>query len=241
LAIEVVVTHDVEPATLDRYRAQGLFVFTFRPSWGSVGDLTLGADSLRVDHCLGDVDVVACAGCQQPLREKLEWEARERRRQEDAWWSAWLAAWQHIGREERRIREELSLEAERFRAREVLWWVKWTRAWRQIGDQPGMAWWSAWDSLWRTLGAERERPFVWSRAWLLAWEAIGQQRFAEEAEKVRRIIEAAAHERTTRQSFWATWIGMWTDIGKREAGVMAAWRPICRNCRQNLTRDHSCP
>ena len=137
--------------------------------------------------------------------------------------------------------EELSLESERLRARQVLWWVKWPRAWRQIGDQPGIVWWSAWDSLWRKLGAERERPFVWSRAWLLAWEAIGQQRFAEEAAKVRRIIEAAVHERTTRQSFWATWIGMWTDIGKREAGVMAAWRPICRSCRQNLTRDHSCP
>jgi hypothetical protein len=232
LAIEIVVTHDVEPATMDRYRAQEIAVFSLRPSWGLVGDLVRGIDELRVDHRLGEVDSDVCAGCQQVLREKLEWAERERRRKEDAWWDAWLTTWMRVGSEEVRIVEDRLRASKRYQAREAVWWEAWSRMWPQIGDRIVSAWWSEWNSMWRKIGAEHVRPYVWWRAWRSMWKAIGDQYVVDERARERRSA-----------AFWSTWIHMWNDIGKRHSGIMAVWRPICRSCRQDLVQgqEHNCP
>lgn len=243
VAIEVVVTHDVESETLDRYRSLGIHVFTFRPSWGIVGDIVHGVDPLPVDYRVGLVDTSSCEGCQQVLREKEEWAARERAQKVKAWWIAWVAAWGYIGREVLGRLEEQRRALQVRNAREQSWWKSWAHVWRRIAEQIVDAWWIEWRQMWRELGIKHVRPYIWQRAWQVAWEAVGKQYAADEAKRARRRVEDEARENTRRQNWWPAWLRMWTDIGQRESGVMAAWHPICRRCRQDLTlgQDHRCP
>jgi hypothetical protein len=241
VAIEVVVTHDVEVETLERYRSLGLHVFTLRPSWGIVGDIVRGVDPLSVDYCAGLVDTLSCEGCQQVLREKAEWAARELAQKAKAWWRAWATAWGHIGREIFGCFDEQRRLLLAQRAREHLWWKVFAGVWQRIAAQIVDAWWIGWRQMWRELGLQHARPYIWQRAWHVAWEEVGKQYAADEAKRARRLADDIYRENTRCQTWWPAWIRMWTDIGQRESGVMAAWRPICRKCRQDLTRDHSCP
>lgn len=241
IAIEVVVTHDMAAETLERCRSLGLSVFTLRPSWGIVGDIVRGVDPLHVDYLAGLVDTASCEGCQQVLREKEEWAARERTQKVKAWWSAWLAAWGYIGREVLGRFEEQRCALQVRRAREQSWWKSWADVWRRIAEKIGDAWWIEWRQMWREVGIQYVRPYNWQRAWKAAWTVIGKQYAVEEAERVRRLAEENYRESTRRHNWWPLWIRVWSDIGLRASGVMAAWRPICRTCRQDLTRDHQCP
>ena len=241
VAIEVVVTHDVEADTLERYRACGVYVFVLRPSWGTVGDIVRGVDPLSVDLLLGVVDTTACEGCQQVLREKDEWEARERTRKEASWWNAWVTAWRYVGKEElaRSKSQQLALQVQRAREADV--WRQFAATWRRIAEQLITSWWSEWHRQWREIGAQHARPYSWLRAWQAAWGAIGKQHAAEEAEQARLHAQDSARENERRRNWWPAWIQVWTDIGQRASGMTAAWRPICRRCRQNLAPDHRCP
>lgn len=241
VAIEVVVSHDLEAETLARYRAQGLAVFSLRPSWGIVGDLVRGADALRVDHRLGVVDETTCEGCQQVLREKREWEARVLAQRAQAWWSAWIALWKSLGSEV--TRRDLFDQQQQYalRLRSLTWWATWSRVWPRIADDIVSTWWAEWRQMWRELGAEYGRLYVWFRTWRAAWSAIGKQYAQEVAERDRRRAEVMARESARRWSWWPTWLQVWSNIGQRASGMMAAWRPICRQCRQDLTADHRCP
>ena len=241
VAIEVVVTHDVEAETLERCRTHGIYVFALRPSWGIVGDIVRGANPLLVDYRAGLVEASSCEGCQQVLREKAEWAARERAQKVKAWWSAWASAWGCIGREVLGQFEEQRRELLTRRTREQFWWKSCVRMWGRIGEQIVDAWWIEWRQMWRELGIQHVRPYSWQRAWQVAWEAVGKQYAADEAKRARRRVEDEARNNARCQNWWPAWIRMWMDIGQRESGVMAAWRPICRKCRQDLSRDHSCP
>ena len=241
VAIEVVVTHDVESETLERYRSLGIHVFTLRPSWGTVGDIVRGVDPLTVEYRAGLVDTSSCEGCQQVLREKEEWAARERAQQAKSWWIAWTSAWGCVGREALGQFEEQRRELLQRRTREQLWWKSYAHLWRRIGEQIVDAWWIEWRQMWRELGIQHVRPYSWQRAWQAAWKEVGAQYAADEAKRERRLADENNREKTRSLTWWPAWIRMWTDLGMRESGVMAAWRPICRKCRQNLTRDHSCP
>ena len=237
VAIEVVVTHDLESETLDRYRTQGLRVYSLKPSWGIVGDLVRGADALRVDHRLGVVDA-ACEGCQQVLREKQEWETRALAQRAQAWWNAWNAAWKSLGSE---VARRLFDQHHASRLRSLTWWTAWSRVWPRIADHIVSSWWVEWRRLWRELGAQYARPYDWLRAWEAAWSTIGKQYAQEEVERARRRAEDVARESARRWVWWPAWLQVWSNIGQRESGMMAAWRPICRQCRQDLTADHRCP
>lgn len=241
VAIEVVVTHDMEAETLERYRALGIHVFTLRPSWGTVGDIVRGVDPLTVEYRAGLVDVSSCEGCQQVLREKEEWAARERVQRAKAWWIAWTSAWGYIGREALSLGEEEQRALQERHARDESWWTLFAILWRRIGAQIVDAWWIEWRQTWREIGSVHARPYSWQRAWQAAWKEVGTQHAVEEAKRARRLAEENYRENTRRQTWWPAWILMWTNIGMRASGVMAAWRPICRRCRQDLTRDHSCP
>jgi hypothetical protein len=98
-------------------------------------------------------------------------------------------------------------------------------------------WWIAWHRLWIDLGVEYMRPHRWTDRWLEAWEAIGNKYAADEVERAR----LGRYWRDQREVWWAAWIHMWKDIGQRESGAMAAWRPICRRCRDDLQPGHLCP
>lgn len=241
VAIEVVVTHNMEAQTLERYRLLGIYVFTFRPSWGILGDIVRGAEPLPVDCRVGFVDTSSCEGCQQVLREKEEWAARERAQKVNAWWSAWTSAWGYIGKEALRARAAALKNALSLRTH---WWKSWIHLWRRIAEhteQAVVSWWMQWRQLWREIGIEYARPYSWQRTWQRVWEEIGKQHAVDEAKREKSFAEDVYRENTRRQTWWPAWIRMWTNIGMRESGVMAALRPICRKCRQDLTRDHACP
>lgn len=240
VAIEVVVTHDVEAETLERYRTHGIDVFALRPSWGIVGDIVRGADSLRVDSRVVFVDANACAGCQEILREKAEWEARIQKQNMLAWWSAWSAAWGYIGKQElwRLEAKQRAFVAQSTRTH--FWWKSWQHVWPRIAEEISVSWWIAWRRTWREIGDQHVRPHRWWRSWRSAWEAIGNLYVVDEAVRVKQRADDKQRENTRRSSWWETWTRMWPNIAQRESGVMAAWRPICRRCRQDLTADHSC-
>jgi len=241
VAIEVVVTHDLEAETSERYRARGIRVFVLRPSWGIVGDLVRGVDPLLVDHRAGLVDASSCEGCQQVLRERAEWAARERRQKISAWWAAWGEAWRGASREAH-IACRLRTEEDRARHLRVeTWWKAWSGSWRRTAEHVVGSWWIEWQRSWREVGGQYARPYSWHRDWRSAWGAVGDQHALEEARIDKLRAEAAARERALRRDWWIAWIRVWPDIAQRESGVMAAWRPICRHCRQDLTADHRCP
>ena len=241
VAIEVVVTHDVEVETLERYRSLGIHVFALRPSWGIVGDIVRGVDPLTVEYRAGLVDTSSCEGCQQVFREKEEWAARERAQQVKAWWSAWTSAWGCIGKEVLALLEEQRRALQGRRISEHYWWKSWAHLWWRIAAHIVDTWWIEWRQTWRELGSVHARPYIWQRAWQAAWKEVGTQYAAEEAKRARRLAEENHRENTRCQTWWPAWIHTWTNIGMRASGVMAGWRPICRKCRQDLTRDHSCP
>ena len=241
VAIEVVVTHDVEAETLSRYRASGLYVFVLRPTWGLIGDIVRGVDPLPVDHLLGFVDTTACEGCREVLSEKREWEDRERRQKEASWWKAWLTTWRHVGNEALTRSEEQQRALQATRVREAAVWQRFADGWRRIAEQLIASWWSAWHRQWREISAERVRPYNWLRAWQATWEAISREHAAAETRREVIRTQASAREKDRRQNWWPTWIRMWTDIGQRESGVTAWSKPICRRCRQDLVAGHECP
>lgn len=241
VAIEVVVTHDVEVETLVRYRALGIDVFSLRPTWGLIGDVVRGADVLHVSHRSGNLDKASCEGCQQVLREKEEWELRARKQRDDAWWGAWGEAWRYVAAEVYTQGEELRLLQEAQRRREQLWWTAWERVWPQIGKHLLDAWWIAWRGSWLKIAAQHVAPYRWQRAWQEVWNSIGQQHAEEETRRAREREDEDRRFQLRRRTWWETWSRVWTDIGQRESGLKAAWRPICRNCRGDLTQDHRCP
>jgi hypothetical protein len=241
VAIEVVVTHDVEADTLERYRACDLYVFVLRPSWGLVGDVVRGVDPLPVDHLLGLIDTTACEGCQQILREKNEWKARELLRGQASWWKAWGTAWRSAGKEMLARAEDQRRTLQVQRAREVDAWRRFAEVWRRIAEQIITSWWSEWYRQWREIGAQYARPYGWLRAWQLGWDAIAKQHVAEETKQALLRAQDSTRENDRRRNWWPSWIRVWTDIGQRASGVTAAWRPICRSCRQDLAPDHRCP
>jgi hypothetical protein len=241
IAIEIVVTHDVEAETLERYRTHGIYVCTLRPSWGSVGDIVRGVDPLPVDLRVGFIDTASCEGCQQVAREKAEWEARARRQQAAAWWQAWIAAWRYIGND-----EQSRLDAEQralltSRTLEDARWKAWTALWPRIAENIVDTWWIAWRHVWRELGVIHVQPHQWQRSWQAAWDAIGKQYAIEEAARARRREAEAERERTRGSTWWDAWLKLWPEIALRESGTKAAWRPICRRCRRDLMQDHLCP
>lgn len=240
IAIEVVVTHDVEAETLELYRARGLYVFTLRPSWGSVGDIVRGVDRLDVDHLVGVVDPDACEGCQQVLREKAEWEARLRRQAAAAWWNVWNAAWGYVGREASWRLNSRQRASQALLVREQSWWRIWAETWPRIAEQISDSWWIEWRRMWRELGDQHARPYRWARAWRSVWDAIGNLYAVDEAARVRSRAQDRDRANARQSNWWEVWTRMWPNIAQRESGVMAAWRPICRTCRQDLTPDHRC-
>jgi len=163
-----------------------------------------------------------------------EWTLWDRRRQEDAWWSAWCSLWQCIVTEEVRVHETCSIDAVDVVDQGDNWWKAWSSTWSQIGSQLLVTWWAAWDFQWKAICAEHARPFVWHRSWVSVWEKLGDQYAVQEAAMERALTEVAEHEKARRRAWWPGWIRVWSDIGKRESGVMAAWKPICRNCRGDL-------
>lgn len=241
VAIEVVVTHDVEAETLDRYRALGIEVLSLHPSWGIIGDVVCGSDVLHVVHLAGVVDDASCEGCQQVLREKEEWELRARKQRSAAWWIAWGAVWLYVAKELRSQSEEQQRSLQDQRRRDQVWWTAWVRVWPQIGKQILDAWWIAWRGSWLEIAAQYAAPYRWERAWQIAWKAVTQQHALEEAQRAKQREDEDRRRRLQRRSWWETWSRVWTDIGQRESGLKAAWRPICRNCRQDLTLEHRCP
>lgn len=243
LAIEVVVTHDLEAATLEHYRTQGIYVFALRPSWGIVGDILRGADPLCVDPRVGFVDTATCAGCQQVAREKAEWETRARTQRVTAWWKAWIAAWNYIGNDTPKRTEEAQRVLLALRARDAAWWSDWAGLWPRVVTQITVTWWIEWRRVWRELGACHAAPHRWQIAWCAAWTALGKQYAADEAVRAKRRHEEEERVHARTRNWWDVWLRLWPDIAQRESGVMAAWRPICQRCRQDVTRDqkHTCP
>lgn len=237
VAIEVVVTHDIEAKTLERYHASGLDVFAFFPSWVNIGDLSRGVVSLDVDHRVGVVDTSSCAGCQALLREKHEWEERERARQADQWWGLWAGLWRSVGNEARLHGVNQQWADQRLRDLDDRLWTRFASLWPRMIQTTIDAWWISWHQLWVDLGAEHVRPYRWMQRWLDAWEMIGRQYAADAIERERQ----RRYRDDRRDVWWATWIRVWKDIGQRESGAMAAWKPICRKCRDDLRPDHRCP
>lgn len=237
VAIEVIVTHDIEAKTCDRYRACGIDVFSFYANWGNVGDIARGAVSLEVDHRFGAVDTFSCDGCQAILRDKLEWEQRERQRKATQWWARWDALWRSVGNEAKLRALDRFREVRERRAREEAWWTKWTAVWPRMIQTTIDTWWIRWHRLWIDLGVEYMRPYRWEESWITLWEAIGNKYAFDEVERYR----ITRYLRDQREVWWATWIRVWKDIGQRESGAMAAWKPICRKCRDDLRADHRCP
>ncbi len=237
VAIEVVVTHDLEAATLDRYRVFGLDVFSFSPTWGSLGDVSRGVVSLDVVHRVGSIDTSSCAGCQEIIRAKREWEERELARRADQWWDLWVGLWRSVDNEVRLCAVDSHQKEHALRAREDAWWKAWSTVWPRMIQTTIDAWWIGWHQLWIDLGAEHMRPYRWMQRWHDAWEMIGRQYAADETERER--------QRRNREDrcdvWWAAWLRVWKDIGQRESGAVAAWKPICRKCRDDLRPDHRCP
>lgn len=238
VAIEVIVSHDLEISTLDRYRACGVDVYSLHPSWGIVGDVMRGVERLIVDHRVGDV--ADCEGCRQVLREKAAWELRAQRQRADAWWTAWGVLWISVAREESAQSEAQQLSLGRQRQRVDAWWMSWGRLWPQVATRMSDAWWVAWRKVWREIGDRYAAPHRWARAWCAAWGSIGAQYAQEEMVRARRREEDARCARDRRRTWWEDWLRVWADIARRASGQLAAWRPICRHCRQDLTPGHQC-
>ena len=241
VAIEVVVAHDIEPTTLDRYRSVSLYVFSFRPRWGSVADIVHGRGPFRADLRVGFVDQETCAGCQQLIREKHEWADRARRQKDLQLWAAWIVMWRDVGNEERVRFDVLDRADQAQHAREYARWQAWTRLWHRIAEQIIVTWWINWRGLWTELGLVHSRPYRWTRDWQSMWAQIGTLYATDYARLEVQREKARAEADSRRRSWWAAWLKLWPDIAQRESGLAAAWRPICRWCRQDLTPDHLCP
>lgn len=174
---------------------------------------------------------------QDILREKNEWEERDRARIADQWMSRWVALWRSIGNEVRLSTSYSSRHENVIREREDAWWKKWTSVWPRMIQTSLDTWWISWHQLWIDLGAEHVRPYRWRQRWLDAWEMIGRQYAADKIERERQ--NRSRDDR--RDVWWASWTRVWKDIGQRESGAMAAWKPICRKCRDDMRPDHLCP
>ena len=237
LAIEVVVAHDIDSQTIDRYSAIGIDVLSFHPNWGSVGDIARGAVTLAVVHRVGVIDTSTCTGCQALARDKEEWDTRDRSRKANQWCDLWISMWRSVGRDVF-VRSEIDLTlANAIASRDDTWWLRWTTLWPRIGSQIIDAWWIQWHTLWVNVGVDYMRPFRWMAIWTSFWEDLGRQYAADAIERERK----RRYEDDRRNVWWASWIRMWKDIGQRESGAMAAWRPLCRHCRDDLRPDHHCP
>lgn len=237
LAIEVVVAHDIEAETMDKYRAAGIDVLSFRPNWGTVGDLARGAVALTVSHRVGAIDRATCTGCQALAREKEEWAALESVRLPNQWGDLWIGMWRSVGRDVL-VSSEIALAiATAIVERDQAWWHRWTTLWTRIGAQIIDAWWIHWHTLWVNVGVEYMRPFRWMASWASVWEDVGRQYAADAIERERK----RRYDDDRRNGWWTSWIRLWKDIGQRESGAMAAWRPLCRLCRDDLRPDHQCP
>jgi hypothetical protein len=241
VALEIVVTHDIEAETMVRYQALGIEVLSICPSWVILGDVVRGSDVLHVVHRAGVFDAASCEGCQEVLREKAEWELRAQKQRAMAWWSAWGEAWLCIAKEARAQGDVEQRLLEVQRRRDQVWWTAWGRTWPRIGNQIIDAWWIAWRGSWLEIAAQYAAPYRWKRAWQEAWRSISQQHVAEETQRAREREDEDRRSRLRRRNWWETWARVWTDIGQRESGLKAAWKPICRNCRADLTPEHRCP
>jgi hypothetical protein len=252
VAIEVVVTHDMKPKTVERYRALGFYVFSLQASWGIIGEISRGLDPLPVDYRLGIVDTASCEGCQQILREKEEWAARERVQKAKAWWGALVTAWFDVWKEELRRFDDQRRVLLAQRAREQSWWQVWKFTWQRIQAERVVSWGIEWRQVWRDLGVECSRPYIWQRRWQEVWEAVSKQYVADEVERARdlakeeaaqawRLVEEKRNETLRRYTWWPEWTRVWAEIGDRESGAMAAWRPICKRCRRDVKQDQLCP
>lgn len=73
-AIEVVVTHAPESATLDAYRAAGVPVFVVRPTWETVSDLRREVRASEAHH----VAASACPACRRVEHLRVQLRERER-------------------------------------------------------------------------------------------------------------------------------------------------------------------
>ena len=80
IIVEVVVTHELEPDTRDRYTESGLPVFLIRPTWDNLGELKL---SINTDNIL-NVTTTRCHSCEeQVVRDRLQ--RKEMRKRVDSW------------------------------------------------------------------------------------------------------------------------------------------------------------
>lgn len=66
--VEVVVTHDLEDATREKYREINIPLFTLKPSWQTVQSLEHGIDASEAFH----LNLERCPGCRERQQEKLK-------------------------------------------------------------------------------------------------------------------------------------------------------------------------
>jgi hypothetical protein len=215
VAIEVVVTHDIEPQTMDRYLALGTAVFVWRPAWNEIAAITEGSSTLGLEA--RHVQIDHCAGCEDRLRKKLEWLEREEQRKiaeaklREEKQRVWEVEQRRLEEAAEARRETACLQAEKMR----LYWEDRAREQRACAQREEdlrkiAAWWDPWIAAWRQIGEECAHPGMRSIFLDLIAARCAQLEIARE----QRLDAAIA------------WAGVY---------------PICRSCGHRMaSRDHRC-
>lgn len=212
VAIEVVVTHDIETQTMDRYRTLGAAVFVWRPAWNEVAAIT---HMLWVEA--RHVQVDGCAGCEELQRKKREWLEREEQRKiaeakrRAAIQRAQEAEQRWLEKEAEARKEAARVQAEKARLHwEARAQEQRERAQREEFLRQIAVWWDPWILVWRQIGEEYAHPGVRSRFLDLIGARCEQLNIVRD----RRLAAASA----------------WASV-----------YPFCRSCgHRMLTRDHRC-
>ena len=216
LAIEVVVTHALEPQTIARYRAAGVSVLLLRPTWEVFRELASGAE-IMVDgrHAL-DEHVGACAGCDR-LRTRT-------------WWDAHVAAWQALG----------SVYADDERSRQFLLnesWSAFVRQWRLVAARFARHF-DYFVDLWRKIGQAHADDLARWRSFAVGWSAIAARLADQQDLRARESASRAFADAQWWDRFIAAWsrtVRRWVhdQDPRRWDDFVATWRAIGAHVHYN--------
>lgn len=208
LAIEIVVTHDLEDLTIGRYRDCGVRVLVLRPIWETLNELET-AQEIHVD----EVDGQHATDCDRCADLEVE-----------AWWRNFVCVWNGIGIYKLMCSRFWESFLDFWCLLGILYdydctrfWKEFPRAWCKIGERAAFdsAWrfWNSWWRMWIDIGCvyardcERYRIGWWH--FVLGWRWLGEE-----------VVSSAKR--------WTIFTGQWFDVGR------AYRRDYDRNCRQLL-------
>lgn len=255
VAIEVVVTHAPEEATIAKYLEAGVSVLILRPTWEVFRELASGAEIMVDGRHARPEHVGACEGCAR-FRARKWWDAyvrswgliaarhtddqRARQVELDAAWNVFVLQWLSVGKRYARLFDDF------------------VGQWRKIGgavarDVDRWRSFAAFAAIWPTIiehEIERYRSFaaIWPmivkheiasyRSFAAIWPTIAEHEIARARREAARAVDVLR----CVLRWWDGFIGGWGRVARRWAydsdprrwdTFVAAWRSIGAQVRYN--------